>query len=209
MLEQVVNIFIILFVVIDPIALAPIFGAMTRGGSDAYRKKMAYKAVTLSTVIVLIFLFLGNHFLKAMGISIPAFKIAGGLLLLINGFDMVFARHTGLRSTTVKESAEARQKDDISVFPLAFPLIAGPGTITTVLLLSADFRNDPTMFAIMVGILLFVLLLALIFLLMSGRVMNLLGETGANVLDRLLGVVLCALSIQFMIDGIKSAFMLG
>ena len=206
MIEQLVNTFIILFVVIDPIALAPIFGAMTRGGSDAYRKKMAYKATFLSTVILLLFLFIGGHFLKAMGITIPAFKIAGGLLLLINGFDMVFARHTGLRSTTVKESAEARQKDDISVFPLAFPLIAGPGTITTVLLLSSDTRSDPVMFTALVVIVLIVLALALIFLLLSKPVMKLLGETGANVLDRLLGVVLCALAVQFMIDGIRSAF---
>ncbi len=206
MIEQLVNTFIILFVVIDPIALAPIFGAMTRGGSDAYRKKMAYKATFLSTVILLLFLFIGGHFLKAMGITIPAFKIAGGLLLLINGFDMVFARHTGLRSTTVKESAEARQKDDISVFPLAFPLIAGPGTITTVLLLSSDMRSDPVMFTALIVIVLIVLALALIFLLLSKPVMKLLGETGANVLDRLLGVVLCALAVQFMIDGIRTAF---
>jgi len=206
MVEQLVNTFIILFVVIDPIALAPIFGAMTRGGSDDYRKKMAYKATFLSTAILLMFLFIGGHFLKAMGITIPAFKIAGGLLLLINGFDMVFARHTGLRSTTVKESAEARQKDDISVFPLAFPLIAGPGTITTVLLLSSDMRNDPVMFTALIVIVLIVLALALIFLLLSKPVMKLLGETGANVLDRLLGVVLCALAVQFMIDGIRSAF---
>jgi len=143
-----------------------------------------------------------------MGISLPAFKIAGGLLLLVNGFDMVFARHTGLRSTTVRESAEARQKEDISVFPLAFPLIAGPGTITTVLLLSADFRDDPAMFGALIGIILFVLALALIFLLLSGKVMKILGQTGANVLDRLLGVVLCALSVQFIIDGIRTAFLL-
>ena len=206
MIEQLVNTFIILFVVIDPIALAPIFGAMTRGGSDAYRKKMAYKATFLSTVILLMFLFIGGHFLKAMGITIPAFKIAGGLLLLINGFDMVFARHTGLRSTTVKESAEALQKDDISVFPLAFPLIAGPGTITTVLLLSSDMRSDPVMFSALIVIVLIVLLLALVFLLLSKPVMKLLGETGANVLDRLLGVVLCALAVQFMVDGIRAAF---
>ena len=208
MTEQLVNTFIILFVVIDPIALAPIFGAMTRGGSDAYRRKMAFKATFLSTIILLIFLFLGSQFLKAMGITIPAFKIAGGLLLLINGFDMVFARHTGLRSTTVKESAEARQKDDISVFPLAFPLIAGPGTITTVLLLSTDMRDDPVMFTGLILIILFVLALALLFLLISGKVMKILGETGANVLDRLLGVILCALAVQFMIDGIRTAFLI-
>ncbi|MBT8142969.1 MAG: MarC family protein [Gammaproteobacteria bacterium] len=206
MIEQLVNTFIILFVVVDPIALAPIFGAMTRGGSDAYKKKMAFKATILSTMILLLFLFIGNHFLKAMGITIPAFKIAGGLLLLVNGFDMVFARHTGLRSTTVKESAEARQKDDISVFPLAFPLIAGPGTITTVLLLSTEMSDDPVLFASLLGMILLVLALALIFLLLSGRVMKILGETGANVLDRLLGVILCALAIQFMIDGVRSAF---
>ena len=209
MLEQLVNTFIILFVVIDPIALAPIFGTMTRGGSESYRRKMAFKATFLSTIILLLFLFLGGHFLRAMGITIPAFKIAGGLLLLINGFDMVFARHTGLRSTTVKESAEAQQKDDISVFPLAFPLIAGPGTITTVLLLNSEMRDDPVLFAGLIGIILFVLSLALLFLLISGRVMKLLGETGANVLDRLLGVVLCALAVQFMVDGIRSAFGIG
>ena len=208
MTEQLVNTFIILFVVIDPIALAPIFGAMTRGGSEKYKRKMAFKATFLSTIILLIFLFLGSQFLKAMGITIPAFKIAGGLLLLINGFDMVFARHTGLRSTTVRESAEARQKDDISVFPLAFPLIAGPGTITTVLLLSTDMRNDPVMFTALILIILFVLALALLFLLISGKVMKILGETGANVLDRLLGVILCALAVQFMIDGIRTAFMI-
>lgn len=208
MTEQLVNTFIILFVVIDPIALAPIFGAMTRGGSEKYKRKMAFKATFLSTIILLIFLFLGSQFLKAMGITIPAFKIAGGLLLLINGFDMVFARHTGLRSTTVKESAEARQKDDISVFPLAFPLIAGPGTITTVLLLSTDMRDDPVMFTALILIILFVLALALLFLLISGKVMKILGETGANVLDRLLGVILCALAVQFMIDGIRTAFLI-
>ena len=121
---------------------------------------------------------------------------------------MVFARHTGLRSTTVKESAEARQKDDISVFPLAFPLIAGPGTITTVLLLSTDMREDPVMFTGLILIILFVLALALLFLLISGKVMKILGETGANVLDRLLGVILCALAVQFMIDGIRTAFLI-
>lgn len=201
-LEQLINMFIVLFVVVDPIGLAPIFGALTRGGSDAYRRRMALKAVGLATAILLVFVVSGDVLLKALGITVPAFKIAGGLLLFLLAIDMVFARQSGLRSTTVREQEEARFKEDISVFPLAFPLIAGPGALTTILLILGDVRGNPWMFSGMLGVLLLVLGLTLLALLLAGRIMKLLGETGANVIDRLFGVILAALAVQFVLDGV-------
>lgn len=202
--DQLLNMFIVLFVVIDPIGLAPVFGALTRGGTDAYRRRMAIKAVSLATGILLVFVFTGDSLLEAMGITIPAFKIAGGILLFLVAIDMVFARQSGLRSTTVREQEEARFKEDISVFPLAFPLLAGPGALTTILLLLGDVQGDPWMFAGMLGVVLAVLILTLGALLLAGRIMKLLGETGANVLDRLFGVILAALASQFVLDGVSA-----
>ncbi len=201
-LDALINLFIVLFVVIDPIGLAPIFGALTRGGSPQYRRKMAVKGVLLASGILLVFALSGDYLLRALGISIPAFKIAGGVLLFLVAIDMVFARHSGLRSATVREQEEARFKEDISVFPLAFPLLAGPGALTTILLVLGDARENPYLFWSLLGTLAVVLLMALIALLLAGRIMALLGETGANVVDRLLGVILSALAVQFMVDGL-------
>lgn len=203
-LEGLINLFIVLFVVIDPIGLAPIFGALTRGGSPAYRRRMAVKAILLAGGIMLVFALTGDYLLQALGISVPAFKIAGGLLLFLVAIDMVFARQSGLRSATVREQEEARFKEDISVFPLAFPLLAGPGALTTILLVIGDARGHPIMFWALLGVLAVVLLMALGALLMAGRIMTMLGETGANVVDRLLGVILSALAVQFVVDGVKS-----
>src|SRR5690606_35017058 len=200
--DVLVNLFVVLFVVIDPIGLAPIFGALTRGGSAAYRRRMAVKAILLAAGILYLFAFSGDWLMHALGIGIPAFKIAGGVLLFLVAIDMVFARHSGLRSATVREQEEARFKEDISVFPLAFPLLAGPGALTTILLVLGDARENPYLFWSLLGTLAVVLLMALIALLLAGRIMALLGETGANVVDRLLGVILSALAVQFMVDGL-------
>lgn len=204
-LENLVNVFVVLFVVIDPVGLAPIFGALTRGGSPVYRRRMAVKAVLLATGILYVFAFTGDWLLQALGISVPAFKIAGGLLLFLVAIDMVFARQSGLRSTTVREQEEARFKEDISVFPLAFPLLAGPGALTTILLLVGETRGNTAEFWSLLAVLAFVLLLALMALLLAGRLMAVLGETGANVVDRLLGVILAALAVQFVLEGISTA----
>jgi len=204
-LESLINLFVVLFVVIDPVGLAPIFGALTRGGSTTYRRRMAVKAVLLAAGILFLFAFTGDWLLQALGISVSSFKIAGGLLLFLVAIDMVFARQSGLRSTTVREQEEARFKEDISVFPLAFPLLAGPGALTTVLLLVGETRGDTGAFWSLLGVLAFVLLLAFIALMLAGRLMVLLGETGANVVDRLLGVILSALAVQFVIEGINTA----
>lgn len=204
-LENLINLFVVLFVVIDPVGLAPIFGALTRGGSVAYRRRMAVKAVLLAAGILFLFAFTGDWLLQALGISVSSFKIAGGLLLFLVAIDMVFARQSGLRSTTVREQEEARFKEDISVFPLAFPLLAGPGALTTVLLLVGETRGETSEFWALLGVLAFVLLLAFTALMLAGRLMVLLGETGANVVDRLLGVILSALAVQFVIEGVRTA----
>ena len=208
-LEQLINIFVVLFVVIDPIGTAPIFGALTRGGSTSYRRHMAVKGILLASGIMLFFAFTGDYLLGALGISVPAFRIAGGILLFLVAIDMVFARQSGLRSATVREQEEARFKEDISVFPLAFPLLAGPGALTTILLLVGDAEGDAVMFWGMLGVLGFVLLLALVALLLAGQLMKILGETGANVIDRLLGVILSALAVQFVVDGVQVIFLSG
>jgi len=206
MLEQLIPVFITLLVVIDPVGIAPIFAALTRGGTVHYRRRMAIKGVMLATAMLLFFVFTGDALLRYLGISLPAFKIAGGALLFLLAIDMVFARHSGLRSTTVKEQEEAQYKDDISVFPLAFPLLAGPGALTTVLLTMSNTRHDPALFAGLLGVLFAVLLLTLISLLAAHRLTKLLGETGAKVIDRLLGLILTALAMQFVVDGIRASF---
>ena len=207
MFEQLIKIFVVFFVVIEPVSLVPLFGALTRGGNAKYRRIMAFKATFISGIILLVFALSGDWLLKVLGISVDAFKIAGGLLLFMVSVDMVFARQSGLRSTTVREQEEARYREDISVFPLAFPLIAGPGTLATLLLLKNEIGDDPVMFGAMLGILAGILLLTLVLLLLTGPVMKVLGHTGANVISRLLGVVLVALAVQYVVDGIQAVFM--
>ncbi|MFB6357728.1 MAG: MarC family protein, partial [Thiohalorhabdaceae bacterium] len=146
--------------------------------------------------------------LSALGIGIPAFRIAGGMLLFLVALDMVFAHHSGLRGATASERAEAHEREDISIFPLAFPLIAGPGAITTVLLMASD-SSDLTGQGIRLGVILVVLLITLGSLLLTARIVKVLGETGANVIDRLLGLILAAIAVQFVVDGIREAFALG
>jgi multiple antibiotic resistance protein len=127
MAEQLIKTFIIFFVVIEPVSLVPMFGALTRGGEPGYRRKMAWKSVAISAGIFIVFALAGDWLLRLLGISVSAFKIAGGALLFLLAVDMVLARESGLRSTTVREQEEARYREDISVFPMAFPLITGPG----------------------------------------------------------------------------------
>ena len=202
--HQWINDLIVFFVVIDPPGLSAMFAALTRGGDNAYRRRMAIKATLLATGILYVFAFIGAQLLQALGVTLPAFKIAGGILLFLVAIDMIFARQSGLRSATVREQEEARFKEDISVFPLAFPLIAGPGALTTVILLAGNAGGHPWEFASVLIILGVILLLTFVALLASGRLMRLLGVTGSNVLGRLLGVILAAMAVQFVIDGIQA-----
>ncbi len=208
-LELIFNTLVILLVVIDPIGLAPMFAALTRGGNAQYKQRMAVKGVLLAASILLLFVFAGKRLLAALGIGLPAFRVAGGVLLFLLAIDMIFARQSGLRSTTVREQAEAEQKPDISVFPLAFPLIAGPGALTTILLMTSALRAEPWSLVIVLGVLMMVLMMTLASLLLASRIMRLLGETGANVVSRLLGLILAALAVQFVMDGVRAALGAG
>lgn len=196
------NHFFVLFIVIDPIGLAPMFAALTRGADRDYLKRMAIRGTTLACIIILTFYFVGDWLLGMLGISLPAFRIAGGALLFLLAIDMVFARQSGLRSTTIREQQEAEMRNDISVFPVAFPLISGPGALTTTLLMASN-AHAPMVFYGTVLIILIVLALTLLSLLSAPFIMRLMGETGANVISRLFGLILSALAIQFVLDGIR------
>ena len=203
MLELAFNAFVTLLVVVDPLGLAPIFAALTRGYPEKRKRETAIRGTLLGTGILLIFAFVGDGLLSALGIGLPAFRTAGGILLFLLALDMIFASPAGLRSRTVREQEEISYEHDVSVFPLAIPLLAGPGAITTVLLYTGG--RDLASIAGFVLVLLVVMLLTLLSLLLAPRIMRLIGETGANVLTRVLGVLLAALAVQFVFDGIQSS----
>jgi multiple antibiotic resistance protein len=203
-MEQLLKIFVLFFVVIEPLSLVPMFGALTRGGEEGYRRRMAWKSIAVSAGIFTVFAVAGEWLLQILGVSVNAFKIAGGLLLFLLSVDMVFARQSGMRSTTVREQDEARYREDISVFPMAFPLIAGPGALATLLLVLVEQNGDPLKVITVLGVVFAVLVLTLALLLMTPLVMRVMGTTGANVTSRLLGVVLSALAVQYVVDGVQA-----
>jgi multiple antibiotic resistance protein len=207
MLEQFVKFFIVFFVVVEPVSLVPLFAGLTEGASDAYKKKMAVKSVLIAGLIILLFAVTGAAFLGAMGISIEAFRIFGGLLLFVVALEMVFARESGTRTST-DEQAESRRRADVSVFPLAFPFMSGPGALTTVLLWFGPVTvlHQPVLFVGLMAAALLVLAISLVMMLGASQLMRVLGVTGANVANRLLGVVLGALAVQFVLDGVRASF---
>ncbi|MDQ3911080.1 MAG: MarC family protein [Actinomycetota bacterium] len=202
--DFVFNSFVTLIVVVDPLGLAPIFAALTQGYSEKRRREAAIRGTILGAVILFVFALVGDGLLGALSIGLPAFRTAGGILLFLLALDMIFGRPGGLRSRTVREQEEDEYNRDISVFPVAIPLLAGPGSITTVLLYTGG--AGLSQIAVLLAVLLVVLLLTLLSLLLASRIMRLFGETGADVLSRVLGVLLAALAVQFAIDGIQSSF---
>lgn len=204
MIGYAVDAFILLFVVIDPIGLAPIFMALTRNEKARTRRTLALRAAGLALVILVVFAVAGERLLLTLGIGMPAFQIAGGALLFLLAVDMVFARPSGIRVTTEREQREARHRKDIAVFPLAFPLIAGPGAMTTVLLMAGESSADALSILITVLVVVLLIVLTTGSLLLAPKLVRILGETGTNVFSRLFGVVLAALAVQYILDGIQS-----
>ena len=203
MLDELVKFFVVMFVVVDPPSLAPIFATMTAGASPGYRRRMALTSSVIAFLIFVTFAFGGSWFIGVMDISLEAFRIGGGIMLFLIALDMVFARE---EKTTPEENAETRRRADISVFPLAFPLISGPGSLATVLLTFGSARAEPLLYAGLVGALALVVAASLGAMLLAPVVMRVMGVTGANVVARIAGVVLAALAVQFVIDGLKQAF---
>lgn len=204
MLEFALQAFVLLLVVIDPFGMTPIFSALTAQQSAWQRRQTAIKGVTIAAGAMAFFTFGGVWLLDYLGIGMPAFRIAGGILLFLIAIDMLFVRHSGLSSATEQEQDEAAKRGDISVFPLAIPLIAGPGALTTVMLLTHD-RGMMTSLLVL-GISLLVLAITLFMFFIADRVQRFLGETGINVITRLLGILLAALAMQFVIDGMQASF---
>jgi multiple antibiotic resistance protein len=189
--------FVALFVIIDPIALLPMFMAPTQGMSARDRRIIGARACIVAAFLLCVFAQYGEAVLSFVGISMPAFRIAGGILLFLTALDMLFDRRTKRRES------RADNRPDPSVFPLAIPLIAGPGAIATVILLAG--QNPSTQgFALVIGVMLSVLLVTFLFFLAAGLLEKLFGKTGINVITRLLGMLLAALSVQFVLDGLQA-----
>lgn len=197
------------FATIGPADLAIVFLALTRDASPAERRGAALRGVLIGGGILLFFAVFGETILKLFGITLPALRTAGGVLLLLIAIDMVFARSSGGTSTTTEEDLEARTRADISVFPLATPLIAGPGAISAVILLIADTEGNYLKDAMVIAGLLIILLATYLSLRLAIPIQRLLGVTGLHVVSRVVGVLLSALAVQFLFDGIAASGLLG
>jgi multiple antibiotic resistance protein len=208
MVQQLIKFFVVFFVVVEPISLIPLFAGLTVGASARYKKRMAGKAAVIALAICVLFALVGAKFLDIMGISLSSFRIAGGTLLFLISLEMVFARTSGTKST-VPEKEEAKTREDISVFPLAFPFIAGPGALATILLTAGEVRGNLLLFAGFLGVVVFVMLICWALMLATPPLMKIFGVTGANVMSRLSGVILAALAVQFIVEGIRGAFLSG
>lgn len=191
--------FVTMFVVIDPVGLAPLFVAMTQGKSASARQKIAARSCLIGMGILILFGLLGEAVLEFIGISMPAFRISGGILLFITALDMLFERRTQRREDTADDDENA---DDPSVFPLAIPLIAGPGAIASVILLTGQKPGAEGLILVL-GVTAAVVALVMLLFLASGMLEKALGKTGITVVTRLLGMLLAALSIQFVLDGLR------
>ena len=205
MTDELLKFFVLLFVVVEPVTLVPLFAALTDGASESYKRRMSIKAVLVSGIVLALFALGGSSFIRMMGISIDAFRIAGGVMLFLIALEMVFARESGTK-TTREEKSEVQQRADISVFPLAFPFIAGPGALATVLLTFGTLKPGALLTIGLLAVIALVLVITLALMLLTPLVNRAIGVTGAHVISRLAGVVLAALAVQFMIDGLRAAF---
>ncbi|HEX8214821.1 MAG TPA: MarC family protein [Allosphingosinicella sp.] len=205
MTELFVSAFVTLFVIIDPPGCAPIFASLTSGAATAQRRAMAIRSVMIAAAILLFFAVLGEDLLDALGISLAAFRIAGGIMLFLIALEMVFEKRTQRREQRASEINATPEQEDISVFPMAIPMIAGPGSIASIMLLMA--RSDGLQGSLVVlGAMLAVLLLTMLALLAAGPIMRFLGHKVEAMITRILGVILAALAAQFVIDGISISF---
>lgn len=199
-LAFLITAFVTLFVVIDPIGTAPLFLALTQGMSATRRRVIALRACVISVILLALFGLAGEDFLRAIGISMPAFQIAGGILLFLTALDMLFDRRARRRADHADEG-DGETADDPSVFPLAMPLIAGPGAMATMVLLINDAGRGVEGIALITGVMLVVILLVLLAFLAAGPIERLLRRTGTMVMTRLFGLLLAALSVQFVMNG--------
>ncbi|HEY1124622.1 MAG TPA: MarC family protein [Sphingobium sp.] len=204
MIELFLSAFVSFFVVIDPPGCAPIFFGLTSGATPAHRNAMAVRAVLVATAILITFAFVGRPLLHVLGIDLSSFRIAGGIMLFFIALEMVFEKRTQRREDRAQKVMETPEVEDVSIFPMAMPMIAGPGSIATAMLLMARAEGMEAS-AVVLSALLANLLLMLFCLLAVAPLMRLLGQKVEAVITRVLGVILAALAVQFVVDGLKGS----
>ncbi|BDW97713.1 UPF0056 inner membrane protein [Thalassospira tepidiphila] len=239
MMNELIPVFVTLFVIIDPLGLVPVFIVLTQGTSAAHRRRMAIRACLTSFFILAAFALIGEGLLGVFGIHMPAFRIAGGTLLFLIALEMLFEKRSQKRNQRAEQvhqeleedhdtdkagkTAKAKTKtaatkttdgptipddeaDDVSIFPMSIPFLSGPGAIASVMLLMGKFEDNIAMQASVIGVVAVVMVIAFVFFLLANVVAKRLSPTVATVVSRLLGMILAALAVQFIIDGIKQAF---
>lgn len=202
MIELYISSLITFFVVIDPPGCAPIYAGLTTGASAVQRRAMAVRAVLVAAAILLVFALFGEALLKGLGINLASFRIAGGIMLFLIALEMVFEKRTERREDRAAKVAATPEVEDVSIFPMAMPMIAGPGSIASVMLLMGRSHGLEASLVVL-GSLATILLLTLVALLAAGPIMRVLGAKIEAVITRLLGVLLAALAVQFVIDGVR------
>ena len=204
MIELFISAFVTFFVVIDPPGCAPIFASLTSGAPPSHRRSMAVRSVIVAASLLFAFAIFGEAFLGALGVSLDAFRIAGGIMLFMIALEMVFEKRTERRENRAQDVKDS-EHEDISIFPMAIPMIAGPGSIASAMLLTSRSNGLPESLTVL-GALAAVLVLTLLCLLVAGPLMKILGYRLEAMITRVLGVILAALAAQFVIDGIKASF---
>jgi MarC family membrane protein len=202
--EFLISALVTLLVVVDPIGLVPTFIAITHGMPEPSRRGVAWRAALIAAIVLAGSALIGDWLLRTLSISLPAFRIAGGLLLFSIASEMVFGVRIGRQAQQAEEAIEERVRN-IAAFPLAIPLMAGPGAITATVLLAGRANGEPLRVGILLTVIALVLLLCIAVFVVAGRIAKLIGTTGNVVLSRLLGVLLAALAVQFVIDGVRAA----
>jgi multiple antibiotic resistance protein len=203
MLDLFLSAFVTLFVVIDPPGCAPIYAGLTTGATRAQARSMAVRASGIAGIILLVFALFGENLLAALHIELDAFRIAGGIMLFLIALDMVFEKRTERREARAEKVRATPEVEDVSVFPMAMPMIAGPGSIATMMLLMSRSQGTSQTLVVLAA-LAAVLVLTLLALVAAGPLMKLLGSRVEAVITRLLGVLLAALAAQYVIDGVKA-----
>jgi multiple antibiotic resistance protein len=205
MLDLFLSAFITFFVIIDPPGCAPIYASLTKGATAAQRRNMAIRATAVAAGILVVFALFGEQLLAALHIELNSFRIAGGIMLFLIATDMVFEKRTERREERAQKIIDTPEIEDVSVFPMAMPMIAGPGSIASVMLLMSQNEGIERA-GIILAALGAVLALTLVALMAAGPIMRVLGDKVEAVITRLLGVLLAALAAQFVIDGLRASF---
>jgi len=203
--------FVTLFVIVDPLGLLPIFISLTKGSTVSHQRRMAIKGTLIGGAMLLFFALLGDRFLALLGVGLPSFRIAGGAMLFLMALEMVFDKRTQRRESRAEDMKDEVEGDtgfdDISVFPLSIPLISGPGAIASIMLLMSANRDNIIHQATILIVLGAVLLIVLILFFLAPRLEKIMGPTFTQIVSRVLGVILGALAVQYIIDGIKLSFL--